>query len=366
MCYRLKDEILIRIEEKTKEFKYEFLSAYIPMWNKIICGRRRRKRAIIDTHAGTGKVLLKDSEINGSSLIFLEKTALKQEALNFYFIEKDPDNWRALNRNVKEVCEHGIFFPAIYKKKSKGFQKDGLIFEKKPILYQMRTVYPEKEDIHVLKGDCVKKILHVLKEIKDIPAFFFIDPCGKLEWELIQKIINKRLLDEKGNVIIDKNNKKFQGTELFINFSWEAISRTNTPKKDKNIRNKFFKCMFGMTLNDVERQKTKVKKEMIRTHTRYSEYDLYLEIYKNILKKYFDFVKELTIIGLKSEKNPVYAMIFCTNNDSAKKLFENKEAELNKLKKQYLYFKKLTTNKKEYTYEKYKNGILGQKRLDEF
>ena len=63
-CYVLKDEKLIHIEEKTKEFKYEFLSSYIPMWNKIICGRGRRRRAIIDTHAGTGKVRLEDKELN--------------------------------------------------------------------------------------------------------------------------------------------------------------------------------------------------------------------------------------------------------------------------------------------------------------
>ena len=100
-CYVLQDEKLIHVEEKTKQFKYEFLSSYIPMWNKIICGKWRRPRAIIDTHAGTGKVKLEDKEILGSSGLFLKKTVLKQELLEFFFIEKDLKKYHILKKNIR-------------------------------------------------------------------------------------------------------------------------------------------------------------------------------------------------------------------------------------------------------------------------
>jgi len=91
-----------------------------------------------------------------------------------------------------------------------------------------------------------------------------------------------------------------------------------------------------------------------------------VDIYKNKLKKYFDYVIEISIIGIKSEKNPVYAMIFCSNNEIAKNLYENKEAELNKLKNQYQFLKNLAQDKKNFTYQKFKNFMEGQRFIDDY
>ena len=363
MCYVLEDEDLIRIEGKTKEFKYEFLSAYIPLYNKIICGRWRRKRAIIDTHAGTGRVHYNGQTVLGSCGLFLEKTALKQELLEFYFIEKDADNYRALVKNIKDMCEKGFKFPAKFKKTTESFEKNGLPFEKKELMYDAKVKHPKWEQIHALKGDCVALINHVLKEIEDIPAFFFIDPCGVFKWKLIEKIVKKRILDENGNVKQDENGNKIQGTELFINFSTEAILRNKSKIKS---RDNFFKEFFGMSYEEVQKEIAKIRKEKKRAGKRYFEYNLYVDLYKNKLKEYFDFVTEMSIVGIKSEKNPIYCLIFASNNQIAKQLYEHKEAELNKIKKQYLSLKNMVYNKRDFTYEKYKELLDGQHLMDEF
>jgi three-Cys-motif partner protein len=333
------------------------------MWNKIICGRSRRRRAIIDTHAGTGKVRLENKEILGSCGLFLKKTALKQELLEFYYIEKDFKNYHALRKNINEMCKKGFHFPPKYKNNTEGIQKDGLLYEKKVKLYQSKIKYPKLDQIHIFRGDCVKIIAHILKKIKGIPAFFFIDPCGKFSWKLIDLIIKNRILDENGKIKLESNGKKIQGTELFINFSWEAVLR-NMTKKDS--RDQFFKEMFGMNFNDVQKEIALLKKEKKRSRVRYHTYNLYVDVYKKRLEKYFDYVIEMSIVGIKSERNPVYAMIFCSNNEIANNLYENKEAELNKLKKQYQFLKSLSPNKKEFSYAKFKSFMEGQRFIDDF
>lgn len=333
------------------------------MWNKIICGRGRRRRALIDTHAGTGKVRLENKEILGSCGLFLKKTALKQELLEFYFIEKDFKNYRALKKNINEMCKNGFYFPPKYKNNTEGIQKNGLLYERKVRLYKSKIKYPKLEQIHIFRGDCVNMIGHILNEINEIPAFFFIDPCGKFSWNLIDKIIRKRLLDEEGKINLEQNGKKIQGTELFINFSWEAVLRNKT-KKDS--RDQFFSEMFGMDYSEVEKEIAKIKKEKNKSRVRYHTYNLYVDVYKKRLKKYFDYVIEISIIGIKSEKNPVYAIIFCSNNEIAKNLYENKEAELNKLKNQYQFLKNLSPNKNEFSYGKFKSFMEGQRFIDDF
>jgi three-Cys-motif partner protein len=261
------------------------------------------------------------------------------------------------------MCKNGFYFPPKYKNGTKGIQKNGLFYEKKEQLYKSKMKTPKIEQVHIFNGDCVNIISHILKEIDGMPAFFFIDPCGKFSWKLINKIIKKRLLDEEGRTKIDEDGKKAQGTEFFINFSWEAVLRNRT-KKDS--RNQFFKEMFGMDYNEIEREITEIKKAKKKSGKRFHNYNLYVEVYKNKLRKYFDYVIEMSIIGIKSEKNPVYAMIFCSNNEIAKKIYENKEAELNKLKNQYQSLKNLSPNKKEFSYNKFKEFLDGQRFIDDF
>ncbi len=365
MCLSL-DNDLIQIQEKTQEFKYEFLSSYIPMWNSIICGKGRRKRAIIETHAGTGKVLLDRKKLLGSSLLFLQKTALKQEALSFFFIEREKKHYKSLKKNIDEIIKEGFFFSGDSKKKIEVIEKNGLIFQKESPKYKPIRKFPKIEQINLFNADCLNVIDDIMLKIENRPAFFFIDPCGKFNWALIKKIVTKRLLDENRNIIKDKEGNKIQGTELFINFSWEAILRFNPEKRDDRSRNKFFKEIYGMDYNEIFKELMRVKKKFKRSKKRYSKFDLYLEIYKNNLRKYFDFVSELSIPGIKSEKNPVYAMIFCTNNKSAEKLFENKAIQLSKLKKQFLMMKNLSPKSKEYKYQDFRDFLKQHKKLDEF
>ena len=134
----------------------------------------------------------------------------------------------------------------------------------------------------------------------------------------------------------------------------------------KNSRDQFFNEMFGMKYNEIQNEIAKIKEEKRKSKIRYHTYNLYVDVYKNKLRKYFDHVIEMSIIGIKSEKNPVYAMIFCSNNEIAKNLYENKEAALNKLKNQYQFLKNLSPNKKDFSYAKFKSFMQGQKFLDDY
>ncbi len=365
MC-ESKDKIFIQIEEKTQEYKYEFISSYIPLWNSIICGRGRRKRAIIDTHAGTGKVILENQEEFGSSLLFLQKTALKQEALKFYFCENDKKHCNSLEESIEEKSDIGFFFPGDHEKIIEVVIKKGIPYQVVRPKYQPITKYPNLDQIKIYNQDCLDVIDEILEEIKNRPAFFFIDPCGKFLFKLIEKIVNKRLLDKIGNPILNDEGGKLQGTELLISFSWEAISRFSPEKRDKKSKDKFFLEMFGMDWDKVEKELSKIRKEFIYSKRRFSKYDLYLEVYKNQLKRYFDYVSEISIPGIKSEKNPIYAMIFCTSNKIAVKLFENKAIELGKLRKQYLWLRSQSPNPKDYKYQDLKNFKKENRSIDEF
>ncbi|TXT65555.1 MAG: hypothetical protein BAJALOKI1v1_410012 [Promethearchaeota archaeon] len=368
-CYVLKDEDLIRISGKTKAFKYEFLSAYIPLWNEIIFGKERKRRALIDTHAGTGRVLYHGETIYGSCGLFLEKTVLQQHGLDYYFIEKDFSHYRMLQKNVRSMCEEGFKFPIEYKNTTKGFEKNGLLFERKEIEKKARVAYPNKDQINILNGDCVEVIGHVLKQVDGAPAFFFIDPCGVFEWKLIKKIVKKRLLDKNGknngngNGKQKTNEKPFPATELFINFSWEAISRNKNKEKS---RDNFFQQFFGMSYAEVQREVSKAKKKREQKGKRYFEYNLYVDVYKSNLRKYFDYVTEMSIIGVKSEKNPVYVLIFCSNNEIAKNLYEEKEAELNNTKRQFQSIRSMKNDKRNYTYQDYKEFLKAQRSMCDF
>ncbi len=364
MCISLKSEVLIKIQKKTDEFKYEFLRRYIPMWNKIICGKRRVYRAIIDTHAGTGYVNLNNTETYGSSLLFLKQTALIQEALDFYFIEQKKSNYIALKNSIQDVAKKGFYFSGEGKGYSdKVIYKEGLPIIIKTPKYKPVTKYPNQKNIHIYNGDSNIIIKDILPLIEGRPCFFFIDPCGKCSWDLIFKIISSRLIEDTGEIRIDDNGEKIQGTELLINWSWEAISR------NKNIdtsRKRFFKEMYGLEyvrlMNLIKKKNTNFKKSRIR----YSEYNVYLEIYMEQLRIYFKHVYAISILGIKSSQNPVYCLIFCSNNKSAKNLFIGIESDLNRKKKGYLTMKNLNSRKREFTLEKYNEFIKGNTRIDDF
>lgn len=366
MCLSLDDD-LIKIQYKTDEFKYEFLRKYIPIWNSIICGKSRTYRAIVETHAGTGYVTLGDKKKYGSSLIFLQKTALKQEAMDFHFIEMNDKNFQELSTSINEILKIGFYFPGDEKGKNLiGEIKNGIPIMKEVPKYPPSTRFPDKNHIFLYNKPCIEAIKEVSKKVEGRPTFFFIDPCGKLEWDIIDYIIRNRLIDEYGNILLDEHGEFFQGTELFINFSWEAVSRNKSERFNEERRDIFFKEMYGMNLNEIIIELENIEKRFISENKRYYEYQLYLEIYMNRLRRNFKFVSKLDVLGIKSIKNPIYCLIFCTNNNSAKNLFLTIEAVLNKKKRGYIAMKKIVSNKKDFTMEKYKEILKGNRLLDDF
>ncbi|MFW9970050.1 MAG: three-Cys-motif partner protein TcmP [Candidatus Odinarchaeota archaeon] len=366
MCLSLDDD-LIKIQYKTDEFKYEFLRKYIPIWNSIICGKSRTYRAIVETHAGTGYVTLGDKKKYGSSLILLQKTALKQEAMDFHFIEKDDKNFQELSWSINEIIKKGFYFPGDKKGKNLvGEIRNGIPIMKEIPKYPPSTRFPDKDHIFLYNKLCIEAIKEVLKKVEGRPTFFFIDPCGKLEWELVDYIIRNRLIDENGNNRLDEDGEFFQGTELFINFSWEAILRNKSEKFNEERRDLFFKEMYGMNLHEIDIELKNIKKKFKLENKRCSEYQLYLEIFMSKLKRNFKFVSKLDVPGIKSIKNPIYCLIFCTNNNSAKNIFLTIETVLNKKKKGYIAMKNLVSNKKDFTIEKYNEILKGNRLLDDF
>ena len=124
--------------------------------------------------------------------------------------------------------------------------------------------------------------------------------------------------------------------------------------------------MYGTDLTKLSELLKKKEKSFKRIKKRYSEYNIYLEVYKDRLRKYFKYVYDISIIGLKSKENPIYCLIFCTSNDSAKKLFLSIESDLNKKKKSFLSIRNLSYNKKGFSMEEFNRFIESNKRIDDY
>ena len=188
-----------------------------------------------------------------------------------------------LPASIDDIIKKGFYFAGDTKGKDLiGEMKNGIPIAKEVPKYPPTTKVPDKEHIFLYNENCVKTIKKVLKKVEGRPTFFFIDPCGKLEWELLEIIIKNRLIADNGNVRLDEQGEFFQGTELFINFSWEAISRNKSIKFSEERRNTFFQEMYGMTLNEINIELDNLEKKFKSEQKRYYEFQLFLEIFMNI------------------------------------------------------------------------------------
>ncbi|MBD3230625.1 MAG: three-Cys-motif partner protein TcmP [Candidatus Lokiarchaeota archaeon] len=127
----IEEKQLIKIRKKTRKHKYKLLERYIPMWNKILI-RKGVKRAIIDTHAGTGLVYdeKKKKKFEGSLLIFLRKTCLIKYNLSFYFIEKNSRNYEVLKRTLQKYRNKELRIPIKKPRREKIEEILGLVKNK--------------------------------------------------------------------------------------------------------------------------------------------------------------------------------------------------------------------------------------------
>jgi hypothetical protein len=222
------------------------------MWNKII---NPRPRIIVDTHAGSGIVNLyhdrdilkkrKLTKIYGSALIALIKTLKLSNNLKIILNEKDPMKFRELEKHVTDFINFGVpifeeqvdnfaYKAFITKRKRKLKNKPKIIFpnspnQKPPLNFRKkRTKIKAKVELfNESIENVIDEIIDIelsdsdLKEKKLKPVvLFFVDPCGIVSWnDVISKIC--------------KRSTKEEGTELILNWSWEAINR-NLPTQNKN------------------------------------------------------------------------------------------------------------------------------------
>ncbi len=325
MCESFDNIPIIRVREKTNKAKYEFLRLYYTTWNMIT---KTRPRVIIDTHAGSGiaelhrqkDILNKKSvkRIYGSPLIAILKTLQISSNLTIILNEANKTRFHELEKILNRFKQDGI---PIFKRRKEDFYYKSLKTKRKRKLKQKNLyLYPESpeerpplgyvKNLKFTKANIqlyYKKIESVIDEIFQnylTPvevnnkifnpiALFLVDPCGMVEWnEIIKKICMR--------------SQKKEGTELILNWSWEAINRNLNTENKNSILSK----IYGIPLKDVEIE----FKNIIHM-------EQFLEKYIDQLKQYFLHVNKVGVPKdrkLKPRQSTYrkYFLLYCTNNKS--------------------------------------------------
>ncbi len=325
MCLSKKDIDIpyIRVKEKTNKAKYEFLRRFYTIWNQIT---KTRSRVIIDTHAGSGLVELEKNRnlynknerqlIYGSPLIAILKTLKISKNLKIILNEGNNTRYSLLKECINEFKEQGIpifkkiddelYFKSLETKRKKKLKKkpDYKFPEtpnaKCPSGYQeIREntnaeiiIYNEKIE------NIIDQILHdhlgdSLEELKPI-ALFLVDPCGVVGWnDVIKKICNR--------------SNKNQGTEVILNWSWDAINRN----LNNDSKNKVLSTIYGIEEDTI-----------CKEFNGFTQMNEFLDKYIAQLKKYFKYVIHVGVekdrlLKPKRSDYKKYVLILCTNNQSA-------------------------------------------------
>lgn len=336
---------VIKVEKKTNIGKYEFLRAYYPSWNFIT---KASPRVIVDTHAGTGIVDFYDNgkkceTIYGSAILAILKTITIPNNLSIVLNEKNSKNFNVLKEHIEKIKENGlpIFEEQIKKKEFQtvlGDKKKLIHLKKKPKLkfpdiidkkipknYKKKMVKTKAEIFyyHSSIENRIDEILNTFfvdvekidkkgnKKIYNVKGIFLVDPCGAVNWDVIQKI------GQKAN--------QMEGIELILNWSSQSIYRN--PNAFNNLSK-----VFGMP-----------KEEVRKNFPENTEIHEYLDVYIKNLEKYWKFVEKVKIptsLKLKVRKNELkstYFLLYCTNNDKGISLAKGKMKKIRKSIKQLGY-----------------------------
>jgi len=315
----------IKVGKNTNNSKYDFLRLFYTKWNQIT---KPSPRIIIDTHAGTGLVNLitknylfqtnSSQLIYGSPLLALLKTLRLSHNLKIILNEPDPNNHLILEKITNTVKKKGLpIFEKIteefvYKsiqtnrRRKKKQKKEYLFpesFDSRPPLGFNRNwertkaeIVLFKEDIEIIMKDIFKNYINITDEKTNLKpkVLFFVDPCGSISWNAVIKKICLR-------------SNKQEGTDLILNWSWEAINRTiNTDSK-----NSVLSKIYGIPINRMDKEFEGIL-----------EMEEFLNKYKNKLQNYFKYVVEVGVprdrkIKPKQSMYKKYFLILCTNNLSA-------------------------------------------------
>jgi len=331
----------ITVRESTIKSKYEFIKLYYTKWNDIT---KPSPRIIVDTHAGTGQVvLIKESPllrtietevIYGSPLLAILKTLLISDNLVIILNEASKKNYLLLEKCKKAIIRRGLpIFEEIQervrfrslktnrpnlqrRKKKRKFPNS---FNSKTPRGFQRVWIKSKADILLNRNKIEDSIDYLFSEYINIidertnkmpKGLFLVDPCGMVSWN---KVILK---------ICERSNK-LEGTELILNWSWEAIARTiNTQSKNSTLSE-----IYGIPLENIDKEFQGLGLDNMEE---------FKNMYIQQLEEYFKHVVEVGVSRdrqLKPRQSPhrKYFLIFCTNNKSALSLagYQLKKIEKN-------------------------------------
>ena len=342
MCETSDELPIINVGEKTDKGKYEFLRMYYTLWNFITKGR---DRIIIDTHAGSGAVDYEENKgihdqriikrIYGSPLLAIVKTVAISKKLTIILNEKNQDRFLELKKYIDDFLENGVpyYEQIIDKSYYMSLETNKRRRMRDPKTKQPtnpKKSFPDSFDLKERTGFKIKrmktkaklilydknieiiidKILRDLKDFEDKEkikpiALFLVDPCGAVSWN---KVIKK---------ICDRSQKD-EGTELILNWSWEAINR-NLTKADINLT---LNKIYGIPLTKIDKEFEKIK-----------TMEQFLEKYIRQLKKHFKYVIEYGVdktLAVKPKRSgyKTYFLLYCTNNKSGRSLAGNKTKKI--------------------------------------
>lgn len=339
MCESKKDIPIIRVGRKTNEAKYDFLRLYYTTWNFIT---KTRPRVIVDTHAGSGLVeYIGDKDITskrltkrmyGSPLLAILKTLNISKNLTIILNEPDKNHYNELEKHVEDFKENGV--PIFVKEKEKFYYKSLESRRKRSMKTKAQWEYPESPEDHPPKGyektrlfsdaesvlynEKIENIIDDListhlspvmikDKIFDPIALFLVDPCGVVGFrDVISKICRRA--------------QKQEGTELILNWSWDAIARNLNTKNRDGILSK----VYGIPLDQIKEEFKGIE-----------SMEQYLKKYINLLKEDFHFVNNVGVprdrkFKPKQSTYRKYYLLFCTNNESGISLAGYKTRKIKK------------------------------------
>lgn len=271
----MKEDIWDITNREQTKIKLEILRKYLKAW-AIIIGSHFPTAYFVDCFAGRGKYHLggKKNSVSGSPLIGVETSvevkAIKKKKgidfnLNVIAIESDKDNIASLNKFLEEIA-------------SKCETK-----------------------IKLFKSEFASAIPEIVKNIDNIPAFFFIDPYGI-------KGINKDTLD----LIVNRNGS----TEIFFNYMTMGIQRVkgqqkNIDNKDENIKITAIKTVSHM--DNFFGDKKWIEKD---------DEELLKHFVEQVFNKNYKFVLNFNVPYSK-RSGTIYNLLFATNYSCGEKIMRD-------------------------------------------
>jgi three-Cys-motif partner protein len=257
--------------------KYEILEEYChPL--SLIMRNQGYEHFFIDACAGSGIVQSRDENctIDGSPLRMAKtrdwvqnriKDKTREPSVQCKFIEIDPKTFKLLKASAT----------------------------------------PFSHFVECIQGDCNKELPQVLDKISDAFTFVYIDPFGLgdpvIRYETVERVLDRAF------------------TELFIQFSWEGISRAagllkNVDHPDETIRKQARSTIETMNSYMKGTEWQNLWKRTPSWRRRKAILDLYL----SGLRAHYEHI-EYVEIPVRSKK-PEYYLIFTTRNPTGRKIMK--------------------------------------------